>query len=374
VVSHKRFGTAKWQISTIKPALMQLLTGARDTAGELPDSLDLVSARTEFYDHPSALPTVERSSIKLDLHRRDFTINTLALRLDGRHYGELYDYWGGMADIHKKVVRVLHSLSFVDDPTRMLRAVRFEQRFQFKIEDRTRQLMTEARPLLKQVSGERLRHELDLLFDEPMAVKMLERMQKLDLLSNIHPGLAWDSMQNAALNTALNEPLPSRWNLDEGNDRIPIRHVLAYAVWLIPLADERAAEIALRLRLPASMQKDLVKASQVWVVRKGLLDMKPSEIVLSLDGLPSYILYACYLLTNNQKLRDLLVEYVTHWSKVEATINGSELISRGIPQGPVYHEAIDTLRNAWLDGIIRTRDEEEIMLQKILKQRGILHD
>jgi len=110
---------------------------------------------------------VERSSIKLDLHRRDFTINTLALRLDGRHYGELYDYWGGLADIQKKLVRVLHSLSFVDDPTRMLRAVRFEQRFQFKIEDRTRQLMTEARPLLKQVSGERLRHEIDLLFDEP---------------------------------------------------------------------------------------------------------------------------------------------------------------------------------------------------------------
>ena len=99
---------------------------------QLPESLDLISARTEFYDYPTALPTVERSSIKLDLHRRDFTINTMALRLDGHHYGDLYDYWGGLRDLRKGLVRVLHSLSFVDDPTRQLRAVRFEQRFRFQ--------------------------------------------------------------------------------------------------------------------------------------------------------------------------------------------------------------------------------------------------
>jgi len=105
VTSHKRFGTAKWLITGIKSQLMHLLSSEKGNGDELPESLDLVSARTEFYDHPSALPTVERSSIKLDLHRRDFTINTLALRLDGRHYGELYDYWGGLADIQKKLVR-----------------------------------------------------------------------------------------------------------------------------------------------------------------------------------------------------------------------------------------------------------------------------
>jgi tRNA nucleotidyltransferase (CCA-adding enzyme) len=116
---------------------------------DLPESLDFIGARTEFYDYPTALPTVERSNIKLDLHRRDFTINTMALRLDGRHYGELYDYWGGEKDLRKGLVKVLHSLSFVDDPTRMLRAVRFEQRFGFQIEARTVKLMEEARGLLR---------------------------------------------------------------------------------------------------------------------------------------------------------------------------------------------------------------------------------
>jgi tRNA nucleotidyltransferase (CCA-adding enzyme) len=371
VTSHKRFGTAKWQISTIKAHLVALLANEKGNGDDLPNSLDLVSARTEFYDHPSALPTVERSSIKLDLHRRDFTINTLALRLDGRHYGELYDYWGGLADIQKKSVKVLHSLSFVDDPTRMLRAVRFEQRFQFKIEDRTRQLMTEARPLLKQVSGERLRHEIDLLFNEPLAAKMLERMQKLDLLCNIHPGLVWESTQNTALTTALNEPLGTRWELPDFEGSIPIRHALGYAVWLIPLAKEPATEIALRLRLPAAMQKDLGRACGLWGNRKSLINKKPSEVVQNLEGTPAYILYSFFLLTNNQKLREILVEYVTHWRKVEPGISGSDLVSMGIPSGPVYREAIQALRDAWLDGQIHSGEEEKAMLIKILKQKRI---
>jgi tRNA nucleotidyltransferase (CCA-adding enzyme) len=139
VTSHTRFGTAKWHLGALKedsafpPDKIQLLIG-QEPASDLPESLDFVTARTEFYTHPTALPTVERGSIKLDLHRRDFTINTLALRLDGHHYGELHDYWGGLIDLRHGVVRVLHSLSFVDDPTRILRAVRFEQRFNFAID------------------------------------------------------------------------------------------------------------------------------------------------------------------------------------------------------------------------------------------------
>ena len=161
VATHQRFGTAKWQIADIRDRLAEKLGneyGQKVDACEFPDTLDLVSARREFYTHPTALPTVERGSIKLDLHRRDFTINTLAMRLDGNHYGELHDYWGGLADLHTGLVRVLHSLSFVDDPTRILRAIRFEQRFGYKIGDRTLELLTAALPLLDRVSGDRLRH------------------------------------------------------------------------------------------------------------------------------------------------------------------------------------------------------------------------
>ena len=154
--------------------------------------MDLVSARTEFYTHPTALPTVERGSIKLDLHRRDFTINTLALRLDGRHYGELHDYWGGLDDLRAGLVRVLHSLSFVDDPTRILRAVRFEQRFAFRIEERTMQLLLEARSLIERLSGDRIRHELNHILDAGSSAQILSRLQSLGLIRAIHPDLPWD--------------------------------------------------------------------------------------------------------------------------------------------------------------------------------------
>ncbi|MCI0579553.1 MAG: CBS domain-containing protein, partial [Chloroflexi bacterium] len=123
VRSHARFGTAKWLLS---PAVWQTI-GAADSMGT-PQSVDFVTARTEFYNQPSALPEVERGSIKLDLHRRDFTINTLAIRLDGAHLGELLDFYGGRRDLEQGLIRVLHSLSFIDDPTRILRAVRLEQR------------------------------------------------------------------------------------------------------------------------------------------------------------------------------------------------------------------------------------------------------
>ncbi len=190
ISTHKRFGTAKWIIKENYHLLINLSQDDTEiNLEEYPESLDFISARTEFYTYPTALPQVERSSIKLDLHRRDFSINTLALRLDGRHYGELYDYWGGFADLEAGLIRVLHSLSFVDDPTRLIRAVRFEQRFHFSIEDRTFQLLSEATDLIQQVSGDRLRHELNLILQENDPLPALSSLEELGLLKSIHPEL-----------------------------------------------------------------------------------------------------------------------------------------------------------------------------------------
>ncbi|PIZ25204.1 MAG: hypothetical protein COY47_07255, partial [Chloroflexi bacterium CG_4_10_14_0_8_um_filter_57_5] len=216
VTSHSRFGTAKWLIAeggTTKAeggkASSFILHPSSFTLH--PSSLDFISARQEFYDRPSALPSVERGSIKLDLHRRDFTINTLALRLDGHHYGELLDPWGGLNDLKDGLVRVLHSLSFVDDPTRMLRAVRFEQRFGFHIETRTLQLMEEARSSLEKLSGDRIRHELNLILDEACAADILARLAELKLLTAIHPSLPWDDGLRRPLVYGMNQPPPADW-------------------------------------------------------------------------------------------------------------------------------------------------------------------
>ncbi len=186
VRSHRRFGSAKWIVPE------ELRAGATEK-GLLPASLDFVSARTEFYEHPTALPTVERSTIKQDLHRRDFTINTLAIRLDPQHWGELLDFYGAKKDLDDGIIRVLHSLSFVEDPTRILRAARFEQRFGFTIEPRTEKLIADARDLLARVSGERVRHEILLAMDEAEPERVLCRLADLGVLQVLQPELQCDA-------------------------------------------------------------------------------------------------------------------------------------------------------------------------------------
>ncbi len=153
--------------------------------------LDVATARIEYYTHPAALPIVEQSSIKQDLYRRDFTINSLAIKLNAGEFGRLLDFFGGQADLKNGIIRVLHSLSLVDDPSRVLRAVRFEQRFSFRIGKHTLNLIHHAakRNLPAQLAGTRLMQELRLIFDEPYPDKSISRMAELDLLKFLHPAL-----------------------------------------------------------------------------------------------------------------------------------------------------------------------------------------
>ncbi len=155
--------------------------------------VDVATARMEYYESPAAPPTVETSSLKLDLYRRDFTINTLAVKLNKRHYGTMIDYFGAQADIKEKVLRVLHNLSFVEDPTRVLRAVRFEQRFGFKIGTLTLALIKNAVKIncFKDLSPRRLFLELKLILKEEDPVKAIERMNELDVLGVIAPEIAY---------------------------------------------------------------------------------------------------------------------------------------------------------------------------------------
>lgn len=365
LITHSRFGTAKWQIAEVRPSLLAQLHHASDP-DRLPESLDLISARTEFYDHPTALPTVERSSIKLDLHRRDFTINTLALRLDGRHYGDLYDYWGGLNDLRKGQVRVLHSLSFVDDPTRMLRAVRFEQRFGFTIEQRTLQLMDEARDLLRQLSGDRLRHEFDLIFAEQRPAAMLERLQQLDLLSPIHPALTWQPTLSTALHKALHSSPPAGWQLPPSTSGQPSSRLMAYLIWLATLPLEAIVEISLRLKFSRPLRLAIQITAKLWQQFPSLLAQPPSQAYAQLKDAPTAALYALYLLSPTAEGRALLHHCQTEWQHIQPFTTAAQLQALGLPPGPRYTAILNTLRNAHLDGVLHSQADEEALLQTLL--------
>ena len=368
VLTHRRFGTAKWDITSIHCELIEAFGLVYDCKNaQLPDSLDLITARTEFYEQPAALPTVESSSIKMDLHRRDFTINTLALRLDGDHYGKIYDYWGGLADLEKGHIRVLHALSFVDDATRLLRAVRFEQRFEFRIEQRTLALMEESLPLLNKLTGARLRHEVNLILAEPKATSMLARLDDLGILKAIHPALPWNDNINDELSELNTHQIDPAWELPKYSDHLDIRQTLSTLLWLGQLQEITIRSISSRLRFKSDLKKLLLATKKLHQVETTLISASPSEIVHTLEKIPRIAIYAVYLATSNERLQALLWSYIDQWAFIDPLTTGDDLRQMGLPPSPAYGHILAALRDAWLDGEVQSAEEEQALLQKLVK-------
>lgn len=356
ITVHKRFGTAKW-----------FLEGSDFQGEDVPEFLDFITARLEFYTHPTALPTIERSSIKFDLHRRDFTINTLALRLDGRQFGELFDFWGGLNDIKGRIIRVLHSLSFIDDPTRMLRAVRFEQRFGFKIEDRTLQLMQDARSLLEGISGDRIRHEINLILDEGKNVEIISRLSDLGLLSAIHPSLPWSNLIQAELRENSGKSLLGPWAASIKPQKPLDRKTFIYLLWLSHLKDKDVTVVCKRLKLPASLCKDLVAVKKILNDIPKIKNELPSKITQELEGLSILALLVASLKMGSSDLK-VLEKYILKWKNISPYTTGDDLKKRGLPPGRLYQKILQRLRAAWLDGEINRPEEEKALLEKIIAE------
>jgi tRNA nucleotidyltransferase (CCA-adding enzyme) len=366
VSSHSRFGTAKWRLDPSDPRLIEALQVDGSISPDLPLALDFVSARTEFYTHPTALPSVEPGSIKLDLHRRDFTINTLALRLDGPHYGQLLDHWGGGRDLRERKIRVLHSLSFVDDPTRMLRAVRLEQRLGFAIGDRTLELMRQALPLLDRVSGERIRSELDLIFSEPKCAPIMARLDQLGLLRAIHPALGWDEWLAERFEAVAGYTAPEGWRLHDQLDH----GLLRYALLLIRLPEGEARAVLGRLHFPAG-RRDVVLTANILDRRaKGWSgDEAPSSISNVLSKMHEMAIVSAWLAaTDRPMVQTSLSSYLSDWRWVSPGVDGTALRELGLAPGPLYADILRRLREAWLDGEIRNDQEERALLLSLVEK------
>ncbi len=366
IVSHSRFGTAKWIINEEKNTIAEAIFGdAIHDIELLPDHLDLISARTEFYEKPAALPTVERSSIKMDLHRRDFTINTLALQLDGQHFGTLYDFWGGLADLRDGKIRVLHALSFVDDATRMLRAVRFAQRFGFKIEDRTLSLMKNNLPLLNEISGARLLHEFNLILQEPQAVSMLQSLNELGILKHVHKVLPWDVSIAQRLTSALSQ-ITTQSNGSHKSTELSERQTIAYCLWLEDLTVEELNSLNERMVLPARLMRLIEQTRYARQVLPGLLDAKPSCIVDALQHVQAEALHALCLSTQDEREISLIDKYIKHYQHVSHHASGADLRALGLEPSPRFEEILHRLKVAWLDGEVKSVEEEKALLKRLV--------
>ncbi len=368
IVSHKRFGTAKWQLEKIRSTLADKLSEKYKGDFDpllIPDSIDLITARREFYTEPTVLPTVESGSIKLDLHRRDFTINTLALRLDGVHYGDLQDYWGGLADLKVEKVRALHSLSFVDDPTRILRAVRFEQRFDFKIGKRTLELIKRALPLLDKLSGDRLRHELSIILEEDNRGKMISRLDQLGVLEAIHPALKFESQWISEVTKIIKSGSIKEWGLPDRLKAFQTSTAFAYIYWFANLDDD-PYDLMDRLRIPGWLAADI--KSVVTLGKELETEAKVSELVNLFEVASELALFSVFNLKKEKWVKDSILAFKKEWKFIKPNTKGSDLKEMGLQPGPEYKSILSKIKAAMLDGEIANAEEEKSMLNDLIDE------
>jgi len=354
VTVHPRFRTAQW----FPPP-----------ASGLPDSLDFITSRSETYAHDGALPTVKPGSVRDDLQRRDFTINTLALRLDGVSLGELRNELGGLNDLENHTIRVLHPDSYRDDPTRILRAVRYEQRYDFKIAVGDLKLIASARSLLDKLSADRLRHELDLILEENRAAAMLGRLAGLGILACVHPGLRWDTDLERTMQKGMAAVPASDWGHLPVLTRVSRRSGLGYLLWLTRLSLDAIRSLDERLHFPAALREALLASSELYRRAPGLAGKPPSTIVAHLEKIHPQVLFANYLWGRPETQR-MIDRYMSSWRHIKPRINGSDLVRRGLAPGPSYDRILRGLRNAWLDGKIHSQAEEREMLSKYLGENN----
>ncbi|MEW6585257.1 MAG: CCA tRNA nucleotidyltransferase, partial [Nitrospirota bacterium] len=321
--------------------------------------LDVATARTEYYESPAALPKVETSSIKKDLYRRDFTINTLAVKLNPKDFGLLIDFFGGQRDLREKTIRVLHNLSFVEDPTRAFRAIRFSERFGFKISKHTENLIksTIEMNLFEKLSGPRLYEELLLSFHETEAIKTLKRLSEFGLLKIIHPRLLFNAELEATLKS-LQETL-SWFNLlflEEKTDR----GILYLMTLLSSLGNEDASAALERLSPPPRAKTMIARGlSQAKDILRSLPPDDPAGTFRLLHNQKLEIILYMMAISKDRKKQKAISHYLTESRTVKPILTGEDLKNMGIPPGPLYSRILNELLDEKLKGQLRTREEEE---------------
>ncbi|GAB1420389.1 hypothetical protein MASR2M15_04860 [Anaerolineales bacterium] len=346
------FGTAKWFFSA-----EALLGKAAADIEASPSHIDFATARNEFYQHPTALPTVYNSSIKLDLYRRDFTINTLAVQVSPEESAwRILDYYGGLHDLQQGIIRVLHSLSFVDDPTRILRAVRFSERLHFKIEQRTKELMQMALPMMRRITGERVRNEISLLLAEPKPEMALKELHDMGVLEAIFKGFVWGEENEQVFIRERQQKAPF---VDQEMDLILLRWHFIMA----RLAPEKAYELGERLLFGKPKAKSFMQVAEALAhLEAHFAKKKASDFLKLLDSLSAEAMLCIWYFHMKDGIGKLIEQFYTEWKAIKPAITGTQLKAMGLPEGPLYSQILAAIKAAYIDGEIQNAEEENLFL------------
>ncbi|HPD19286.1 MAG TPA: hypothetical protein PLF61_06450, partial [Candidatus Goldiibacteriota bacterium] len=324
-------------------------------------------ARAEFYEFPAALPEIEFTPVRYDLFRRDFTINAMAIKINKNEFGKFIDYFDGFNDLKNGIIRTLYNMSFIDDPTRILRAIRFEQRFNFNIEENTLRFIKETLRynIFNNLPGERLRDELLLVFNEEKVFNILTRMQELGVIEKINNNLTIDEKTGKMFDRVaalINDPLFK--NVD--------KDCIHFMIFMRSLDAKSAEQLCADLKLKNKWKDAIVQLKQNETkVLKELSDIKSdkSKIFMNLKKLKMEVLFYFALQDDDGVVLNNVKEFISTIKNIRVFLTGEDLKNFGIKQGPVYREILDKLLKEKIDGRIKTREQEINFVKKMLMKQ-----
>ncbi|MBN2462571.1 MAG: CCA tRNA nucleotidyltransferase [Dehalococcoidia bacterium] len=326
---HPRFGTAKLKYPGF--------------------SLDLATARSETYSKPGALPTVKPGSLKDDLIRRDFSINAMALRLNPKYLGDLIDLHHSKNDLDNRIIRILHPNSFIDDATRILRGIRYEQRLGFRLEAETEKLLCRDAAMLDTISGDRIRHELELILKEDEPELALRRAGELGVLHQLHPSLKGNGKLIEVFTKARKADMQA-----------PLS-TLYLCLLIYNLTDKENEEFISRLNFPKNSAQAMRQTLQLKAKLQSLANpkLKPSEIYQLLQGYSAQAIQTNALASESPIASQHLQLHLGKLRYIKPLLNGGDLKKMGILAGPQIGEILNTLHIARLNGEVKTKKDEE---------------
>ncbi|MCX6012056.1 MAG: CCA tRNA nucleotidyltransferase [Chloroflexi bacterium] len=334
-IIHDQFGTAKFTLHN--------------------QSIDLVTARSETYSKPGALPEIVLGNLNSDLMRRDFTINAIAISLNTSNSGEVIDPYDGIADIRNGIIRILHHNSFIDDATRIFRAIRYEQRLNFKLEQETEKLLHRDIKMIKTISGDRVRHEFELIFKEQSPEHIISRSEELGVLAEINPHMKANSWLADKFNEARNFLKPAdstayfamlSYNLNKSECEIFISRLGI---------SSRAAQV---IRDVHSLKKyfDVLSSK----------DLSSSNIYHILEFYSLESIQISILAQDLPLIKQRLELFLKELRNVKTSLDGEVLKEMGVPEGLKLGQMLRKLKDARLDGLVKTPEEEIIFIKKLI--------
>jgi len=319
---------------------------------------DLVTARSEMYRKPGALPSVQPGTIKDDLARRDFTINSMAINLNPDSFGTLLDPYRGQHDLDIKLIRILHPKSFRDDPTRIMRALRYQKRLGFEIEAQTMKLLRSNLECLGTVTGERLWHELELTLNEQHAATIIIEAGELGILQHIYEPLSIDSRLASQYEQAR--------QLNDGSMVLPKVYL---AILAFPMGTQIMEGFIVRFKTPGwatGIFRDIMKIkSKLPLITKP--NLSRSQIYRNLEKHLHEVLLATSIASDCNNLRRYVDLYLSQLRHIHAELNGNDLQNMGAVMGRKTGHILKKLQDARLDGVVRSRQEEEEMVYRLLQ-------